>query len=119
MAPVDTTPDYLGYGYAALLALGGIMGGVKRGSKISLVAGVGSAIAAGYGANRVSKSPADVIPSLVTSSALLLLMGWRFYQGRKFMPAGLVIVIVLLRVELFIEQNSRGSRFLNLTKRLL
>ncbi|WWD00452.1 hypothetical protein V866_007367 [Kwoniella sp. B9012] len=98
MAPVGTTPDYLGYGYAALLALGGIMGGVKRGSKISLVAGVGSAIAAGYGANRVSENPADVVPSLVTSSTLLLLMGYRFYQGRKFMPAGLVATLSLLMV---------------------
>ncbi|WVW78584.1 hypothetical protein I302_100540 [Kwoniella bestiolae CBS 10118] len=98
MAPISSSPDYLGYTYASLLALGGIMGGVKRGSTISLVAGVGSGLAAAYGANRVSRNSADVLPSLVTSSALLILMGYRFYQGRKFMPAGLVATLSLLMV---------------------
>ncbi|WWC87025.1 uncharacterized protein L201_001908 [Kwoniella dendrophila CBS 6074] len=96
MAPIGDTTDYLGYAYATLLAVGGIMGGLKRGSKISLVAGCGSSLLAAYGASRVSQNSADVIPSLATASTLLILMGYRFYQGRKFMPAGLVAALSLL-----------------------
>ncbi|WWC67826.1 uncharacterized protein I206_101743 [Kwoniella pini CBS 10737] len=97
MAPLfATSPDYLGYGYAGLLIVGGLMGGLKRGSKMSLIAGGASGLLAGYGANRVSNNPTDTIPSLATASTLLILMGYRFYQSKKFMPAGLVATLSLL-----------------------
>nr|XP_018265565.1 uncharacterized protein I303_01935 [Kwoniella dejecticola CBS 10117]OBR87723.1 hypothetical protein I303_01935 [Kwoniella dejecticola CBS 10117] len=107
MAPlVAPAPDYLGYSYAALIALGGLMGGLKRGSKISLVAGCVFSLFAAYGASRVSQNPTDTIPSLdelntgnilllvsyyylATASTLLVMMGYRFFQSGKFMPAGL------------------------------
>ncbi|WVQ97953.1 hypothetical protein IAU59_005073 [Kwoniella sp. CBS 9459] len=95
MAPLGSTPDYLGFGYAALLGLGGLMGGIKRGSTISLVAGLGSAAAAGYGANRVSNNAYDVDPSLYTASALFVLMVYRFAKTGKVMPAGLVAALSL------------------------
>ncbi|WVF69897.1 hypothetical protein IAT40_004680 [Kwoniella sp. CBS 6097] len=95
MSLLGTAPDYLGYVYAALLGLGGLMGGIKRGSTISLVAGLGSAVAAGYGANRVSNNPYDVNPSLYTASALFVLMLYRFAKTGKVMPAGLVAALSL------------------------
>lgn len=72
------------------------MGGIRKGSVVSAVAGVGSGIAATYGANRVSKDRSDVIPSLTVSAVLLTLMSWRLYKTRKFMPAGLVMALSLL-----------------------
>ncbi|WWC59377.1 uncharacterized protein I303_101929 [Kwoniella dejecticola CBS 10117] len=96
MAPlVAPAPDYLGYSYAALIALGGLMGGLKRGSKISLVAGCVFSLFAAYGASRVSQNPTDTIPSLATASTLLVMMGYRFFQSGKFMPAGLVTILSL------------------------
>ncbi|WVO25139.1 uncharacterized protein IAS62_006528 [Cryptococcus decagattii] len=91
-----SSPDYLGYAYAFLLTIGGIMGGIRKGSMISAVAGVGSGIAAAYGANRVSRDRLDVIPSLAVSAVLLTLMSWRLYKTGKFMPAGLVATLSLL-----------------------
>ncbi|OXB37150.1 hypothetical protein LQV05_003797 [Cryptococcus neoformans] len=93
---MTSSPDYLGYAYASLLAIGGVMGGIRKGSVVSAVAGVGSGIAATYGANRVSKDRYDVIPSLTVSAVLLTLMSWRLYKTRKFMPAGLVVTLSLL-----------------------
>ncbi|WVR04550.1 hypothetical protein IAU60_001557 [Kwoniella sp. DSM 27419] len=95
MAPTPfASPDYLGYAYAALLALGGLMG-FRKGSIMSLVAGGGSGLVAAYGANRVSKNPYDVQTSFYTAGLLFALMLWRFVKSGKVMPAGLVAVISL------------------------
>ncbi|WRT64879.1 uncharacterized protein IL334_001815 [Kwoniella shivajii] len=96
MAPIIVTTDYIGLVYAALLAVGGLIGGLRRGSKVSLIAGLGSSLAAAYGADRVSKNSTDVLPALITSSALFLLMGYRYTKSGKFMPAGLVTVLSAL-----------------------
>ncbi|WVN86525.1 uncharacterized protein L203_101689 [Cryptococcus depauperatus CBS 7841] len=93
MPPINIV-DYSGYAYASLLVVGGIIGGLRKGSAISVVAGVGSGLAAAYGANRVSKNRLDAYPSLTVSALLLALMSWRFYKTGKFMPAGLVMIIV-------------------------
>ncbi|TYJ56294.1 hypothetical protein B9479_002984 [Cryptococcus floricola] len=91
-----SAPDYAGYAYAALLALGGIAGGLRKGSLISAVAGAGSGVAAAYGASRVSKNSFDAYPSLIVSSLLLALMSWRLFKTGKFMPAGLVVLLSLV-----------------------
>ncbi|WWD22095.1 hypothetical protein CI109_106584 [Kwoniella shandongensis] len=88
--------DYPGFIYALLLAVGGLMGGIRRGSIVSLVAGVGSGAIAAYGANRVSNNNLDVWPSLSISVALLILMSYRFVVTGKFMPAGMVMTLSLL-----------------------
>ncbi|XP_070709217.1 transmembrane protein 14C isoform X2 [Pempheris klunzingeri] len=82
--------DWVGYGYAALVASGGVMGYVKAGSVPSLAAGLLFGGLAGFGAYQTSNDPNNVWVSLATSGALTGIMGKRFYGSRKFMPAGLM-----------------------------
>ncbi|XP_076017224.1 transmembrane protein 14C [Genypterus blacodes] len=88
--------DWLGYGYAALVASGGVMGYVKAGSVPSLAAGLIFGGLAGVGAYQISNDPQNIWVSLVTSGALAGVMGKRFYGSRKFMPAGLMAGASLL-----------------------
>ncbi|CAJ0904511.1 21154_t:CDS:2 [Entrophospora sp. SA101] len=77
--------DYIGYSYALTVTLGGVVGYVKAGSLPSLIA-----------ANRVSTNPKNVGMALIVSCVLLIVMGVRFYNSGKFMPAGLVSILSLL-----------------------
>ncbi|KAM4792484.1 transmembrane protein 14C-like isoform 1-T1 [Cyanocitta cristata] len=90
--------DWLGFGYAALVASGGIIGYAKAGSVPSLAAGLFFGSLAGLGAYQVSQNPNNVWVSLITSGALTAVMGTRFYNSRKFMPAGLIAGVSLLMV---------------------
>ncbi|KAG7216797.1 hypothetical protein INR49_021195 [Caranx melampygus] len=87
--------DWVGYGYAALVASGGVIGYVKAGSVPSLAAGLLFGGLAGFGAYQVSNDPNNVWVSL---GALTGVMGKRFYGSRKFMPAGLMAGASLLMV---------------------
>uniref|UniRef100_A0A4W4GB27 Transmembrane protein 14C n=1 Tax=Electrophorus electricus TaxID=8005 RepID=A0A4W4GB27_ELEEL len=96
--------DWVGYGYAALVASGGVMGYVKAGSVPSLAAGLLFGGLAGFGAYQVSQDPQNIWVSLVTSGTLGAIMGKRFYSSRKIMPAGVVagaryLLIILHRLE--------------------
>ncbi|XP_038653080.1 transmembrane protein 14C-like [Scyliorhinus canicula] len=82
--------DWVGFGYAGLVASGGILGYVKAGSVPSLVAGLLFGTVAGFGAYQITRDPKNVWLSLIASGALTGIMGMRFYNSRKFMPAGLV-----------------------------
>uniref|UniRef100_A0A8C5NSD8 Transmembrane protein 14C n=36 Tax=Passeriformes TaxID=9126 RepID=A0A8C5NSD8_JUNHY len=90
--------DWLGFGYAALVASGGIIGYAKAGSVPSLAAGLFFGSLAGLGAYQVSQNPNNIWVSLITSGALTAVMGTRFYHSRKFMPAGLIAGVSLLMV---------------------
>jgi uncharacterized membrane protein (UPF0136 family) len=46
-----------------------------------------------YGAYQTSQNPNNFLLLLGTSAALGGLMGYRFYNSRKFMPAGLVTIL--------------------------
>uniref|UniRef100_A0A670I6G2 Transmembrane protein 14C n=1 Tax=Podarcis muralis TaxID=64176 RepID=A0A670I6G2_PODMU len=82
--------DWLGYGYAALVASGGVIGYAKAGSVPSLAAGLLFGGLAGVGAYQQSQDPKNVWLSLIASGTLTGVMGMRFYNSRKFMPAGLI-----------------------------
>ncbi|XP_061521874.1 transmembrane protein 14C isoform X3 [Phycodurus eques] len=90
--------DWAAYGYAALVASGGVIGYVKAGSVPSLAAGLLFGGLAGVGAYQISNDPANIWLSLATSGALTGVMGKRFYGSRKFMPAGLMAAASLLMV---------------------
>ncbi|XP_054479062.1 transmembrane protein 14C isoform X2 [Anoplopoma fimbria] len=92
----NMSADWVGYGYAALIASGGVMGYVKAGSVPSLAAGLLFGGLAGFGAYQISNDPKNIWVSLVTSGALTGVMGKRFYGSRKFMPAGLMAGASLL-----------------------
>ncbi|XP_054893299.1 transmembrane protein 14C isoform X1 [Poeciliopsis prolifica] len=94
----NMTVDWIGYGYATLVASGGVVGYVKAGSVPSLAAGLLFGGLAGFGAYQISNDPNNVWVSLATSGALSAVMGKRFYGSRKFMPAGLIAGASLLMV---------------------
>uniref|UniRef100_A0A8C6QQ61 Transmembrane protein 14C n=1 Tax=Nannospalax galili TaxID=1026970 RepID=A0A8C6QQ61_NANGA len=83
---------YFGFGYAALVATGGIIGYAKAGSVQSLAAGLF------FGSLAMSQDPRNAWVFLATSGTLAGIMGMRFYNSGKFMPAGLIAGASLLMV---------------------
>ncbi|XP_044263180.1 transmembrane protein 14C [Tribolium madens] len=85
--------DIPGFLYAGAVAAGGVLGYYRAGSIPSLAAGLlfGSALA--YGAFQVSRDPSNYSVQLVTSSILAGVMGYRFYNSGKIMPAGVVCAL--------------------------
>ncbi|XP_053776383.1 transmembrane protein 14C isoform X3 [Desmodus rotundus] len=90
----DTGPlvplHWIGFGYAALVTSGGIIGYAKAGSVPSLAAGLLFGGLAGLGAYQLSQDPRNIWVFLATSGTLAGIMGMRFYHSGKFMPAGLI-----------------------------
>ncbi|KAM4689566.1 transmembrane protein 14C-like [Discoglossus pictus] len=82
--------EWFGFGYAALVASGGIIGYAKAGSVPSLAAGLLFGSLAGLGAYQMSNDPKNVLLSMIASGTLAGVMGFRFYNSGKFMPAGLI-----------------------------
>ncbi|XP_068016905.1 transmembrane protein 14C-like isoform X2 [Melanerpes formicivorus] len=64
----------------------------------SLAAGLVFGSLAGLGAYQLSQNPNNVWISLITSGTLTAIMGTRFYNSGKFMPAGLIAGVSLLMV---------------------
>ncbi|XP_026169996.1 transmembrane protein 14C-like [Mastacembelus armatus] len=82
--------DWVGFSYAALVSAGGIAGFVRAGSVASLAAGLLFGLLAALGAYLASQDPKNVWISLGTSGTLGVLMGLRFLNSWRFMPAGLM-----------------------------
>jgi len=84
--------------YAVLLAVGGIIGYTKAGSRPSLIAGLASAVAALLA---LVLSFADVKWGMAMGCIVALLLSFFFghryaVKTRKFMPAGLLAVVSLV-----------------------
>lgn len=78
--------------YVALLVVGGLMGLLKAGSKVSLISSVAFAIplvAVTFG--YLPPIVAQVIPGFVA-----VVMGVRLAKTKKFMPAGMTLIVSLL-----------------------
>ncbi|XP_018495056.1 transmembrane protein 14C [Galendromus occidentalis] len=90
--------DFFGYAYAAAISLGGLMGYLKAGSVMSLCAGLTFGSLAAYGAKQISEDPTKIHILLFVSSVLSILMGYRFANSGKFMPAGLTCMLSLATV---------------------
>ncbi|KAG7220916.1 hypothetical protein INR49_017766 [Caranx melampygus] len=82
--------DWPGFSYAALVTAGGLIGYFKAGSVTSLAAGLLFGLLAAVGAYLASQNPKNVWLSLGTSGTLAVVMGLRFLNSWKFMPAGLM-----------------------------
>lgn len=83
--------------YAVLLAIGGVIGYTKAGSRPSLIAGLGSAVAAILALVLSFQDPnwGMELGALVTI-LLAVFFGYRFaVKTRRFMPAGLLAVVSL------------------------
>uniref|UniRef100_K7ATL4 Transmembrane protein 14C n=1 Tax=Pan troglodytes TaxID=9598 RepID=K7ATL4_PANTR len=90
---------WFGFGYAALVASGGIIGYVKAGSVPSLAAGLLFGSLAGLGAYQLYQDPRNVWGFLAATSVTFVgVMGMRSYYYGKFMPAGLIAGASLLMV---------------------
>ncbi|XP_040209646.1 transmembrane protein 14C [Rana temporaria] len=88
--------EWFGFGYAALVATGGVIGYVKAGSVPSLAAGLLFGGLAGLGAYQMSHDSKNIILSLIASGSLAGVMGYRFYSSGKLMPAGIIAGASLL-----------------------
>ncbi|XP_073482753.1 transmembrane protein 14A [Aquarana catesbeiana] len=90
--------DWIGFAYAVLLASGGFLGFSRKGSIVSLAAGLTFGLLAAYGAFRVSYDPRDIKISLIAAGSLSVIMGLRYNRSRKVMPAGIVAGISIFMV---------------------
>jgi uncharacterized membrane protein (UPF0136 family) len=84
--------------YGVLLAVGGLIGYFKAGSRPSLIAGLLSAVAA-FAALGLSVGRSQLGPplGLLLSIVLFVLFGYRYaIKTGKFMPSGLLAVISLV-----------------------
>ncbi|XP_034408468.1 transmembrane protein 14A [Cyclopterus lumpus] len=90
--------DWIGFGYAAAIAFGGFMGYNRKGSVMSLMAGLVFGWLSAYGAYNVSYDPKDIKVSLFTSGVLSLVMGMRYKKSGKLLPAGIMSGLSLLMV---------------------
>ncbi|XP_023682109.1 transmembrane protein 14C-like [Paramormyrops kingsleyae] len=103
--------DWMGYGYSALIVIGGIVGYVKAGSVPSLAAGLLFGGFAGLGTYKICQNPKHVWVLLATSASLAGVMGFRFLNSGKFMPAGLMAaasLVMLGRTGLGMLQRPHG-----------
>jgi uncharacterized membrane protein (UPF0136 family) len=84
--------------YALLLAVGGVIGYFKAGSRPSLIAGTASALVALAAlALSVANNRLGVPLGMIVAIALFLLFGYRYAaKTGKFMPSGLLAVVSLI-----------------------
>src|SRR5271166_3097442 len=92
--------------YAVLLAVGGIIGYTKAGSRPSLIAGLASAVAALLSLMlSLQNTTWGMGLGAVVAILLAVFFGYRFVvKTRKFMPAGLlaVVSVVVLAVAVLV-----------------
>jgi uncharacterized membrane protein (UPF0136 family) len=90
-------PDKVLWIYIILLVIGGLIGYLKAGSKVSLIMSVGFAGALALCAAHVVFYPyvADIL--LV---ALLIVFALRLTKTKKFMPGGLLLVLTIVALAL-------------------
>jgi uncharacterized membrane protein (UPF0136 family) len=74
--------------YIVLLVVGGLIGLIKAGSKVSLVTSLVSAAALGYCTQRRL-----IYPAAGVVLALVAVFTIRYNKSRKFMPAGMLVVL--------------------------
>lgn len=77
--------------YIVLLFLGGLMGFIKAKSKPSLI--MSAFFAAALALVALKFLPSYLAPTL--AGVLLVFFGVRFARGKKFMPAGLMVILSL------------------------
>ena len=90
--------DIIGFAYALTVAAGGIVGFVKKGSIMSGLMGLAFGATAGYGAYQTSQNPGNYALSLGVAATLTGVMGYRFINSGKIMPAGVVAALSLMMV---------------------
>src|SRR5688572_23490788 len=103
------TPDTISFTFAALIAMGGVIGFVRRGSVASLAAGFAFGAILAFGAYQTSVNPDNYYLTLATSIVLASLMAYRFVNTGKFMPAGMITLMSLGMIARFTILRSSTS----------
>jgi len=80
--------------YIVLLLAGGLMGYLKAGSKVSLITSAVFAVALGV----AGYAPLPYGPQVILALLILLLVVFavRLFKTRKFMPAGLMVILTVV-----------------------
>ena len=93
--------------YAILLAVGGVIGFVKAGSRASLISGLLSAAAAAIALVLAYQKNRFGIPlGALLAIVLFVMFGYRYaIRNRKFMPSGMLAVVslIVLGVMIFVS----------------
>ena len=92
------TPLTILWIYIVLLVVGGLIGFVKAKSKISLYMSLGFAIALSLCALGILPRASCVTDGLL--ALLLIVFGMRFAKIKKFMPAGMMLLLTILALAL-------------------
>jgi len=77
-----SSPDLLGYGFASLVIVGGLLG-FRKGSKVSLEAGLLGGAAAGYAAHQVSNDTSKAFIGTGVCTTLSLIMAYRWFNTKN------------------------------------
>mmetsp|Transcript_1674 Transcript_1674/g.2401 ORF Transcript_1674/g.2401 Transcript_1674/m.2401 type:complete len:117 (+) Transcript_1674:111-461(+) len=87
---------HLNLSLGGLVIVGGTIGYLKKGSKVSMIAGLGVGsllIGSGYMIAKTDKVYEAHLLATAASGVLAVAMGQRFVNTGKFMPVGMVAVI--------------------------
>ncbi|KAL4335925.1 hypothetical protein GQ457_07G013560 [Hibiscus cannabinus] len=102
--------------YGLILVAGGVIGYLKKGSIASLAGGVGTGlvlILAGYlslkAFEKKKNSYFALVLETVTAAVLSWIMGQRYYQTSKIMPAGIVAGISVLMTGFYLYKLATGG----------
>merc|ERR1712227_142308 len=109
--PGHATAAMLGYGYAAVLAAGGLMGFMKKGSQASLCMGLVLGGLSAYGAYQLSSNRSNYTLLLACSSTTAAVMGYRAFSSGKLMPAGIATGLSLAMVGYLYFAVIRNKRY--------
>ncbi|XP_069091907.1 transmembrane protein 14A [Pleurodeles waltl] len=90
--------DWIGFCYAVVLAFGGVLGYSRKGSLVSLAAGLFFGFVAAYGALCITYNSRNVTPSFFVAFIMAIVMGVRYRRSRKVMPAGIVAGLSLFMI---------------------
>ena len=90
--------------YAVFVILGGLMG-LRAGSKVSLYAGGGSGLMLliAWGVTFVALRPGLWIGSVI-AVLLAVTFAKRFFDTRKFMPSGMMLIVSIAAAALLVRQ---------------
>ena len=92
------TPLTILWIYIVLLVVGGLIGFIKAKSKISLYMSLGFAIALSLCALEILPRASCVADGLL--ALLLIVFGMRVVKTKKFMPAGMMLLLTILALAL-------------------
>jgi uncharacterized membrane protein (UPF0136 family) len=91
-------PNLILWIYIVLLVVGGMIGFLKAGSKVSLIMSVAFAAVLSLCAMGMVNGPYWLVDALLV--ALLLVFAMRLSKTKKFMPAGLMLVLTIAAIAL-------------------